>query len=67
VSQALRVEFRGVVWRVGEVCRGESLRHDVDREMKLLEVADDKYRALMIQHDIMLMDNERLRRVLACA
>jgi Ca2+-binding EF-hand superfamily protein/chromosome segregation ATPase len=45
----------------------ESLRQDVDREMKLLEEADDKYRALLIQQDIMLKDNERLRRALASA
>lgn len=39
----------------------ELLRKDIEREIHLVEEADDKYRALMVQYEVVIKDNERLR------
>lgn len=42
----------------------ELLRKDIEREIHLVEEADDKYRALMVQYEVVIKDNERLRSAL---
>ena len=42
----------------------ELLRKDIEREIHLVEDADDKYRALMVQYEVVIKDNERLRTAL---
>jgi chromosome segregation ATPase len=40
------------------------LRGELERELKRVDDSDSKYRALLVQYDVMTKDNERLRRAL---